>query len=141
MTRTFQNLWPRSKSFHQSFCEPKASFSLTVLKSGAYQERPNSAGPDGISNIALKLCEPVLTKRLTYHFNRGITLGDYPSIFKLAKVVALRKDGRIDGANNYKSIPLLNCMSNIFEGLIYVGLGTTRFLQIHWLNFATGQIV
>ena len=52
-------------------------------------------------------------------FNESLTQGIFPSIFKIAEVVPLRKNDPKDQVTNYRPISLLLTISKILEKLVY----------------------
>ena len=79
----------------------------------------NSSGWDSISNRLLKEMKHVLCKPLSVLFNRSITTGIFPNIFKNADVIPLYKSGCTTNSSNYRPISLLVTMSKILERNIY----------------------
>ena len=61
----------------------------------------------------------VLCKPLTILFNRSITEGKFPKIFKNADVIPLYKSGATDLCNNYRPISLLLTMLKLLEKVLY----------------------
>ena len=78
-----------------------------------------SSGWDSISNVLLKSMKCTLCKPLTILFNRSITDGVFPDIFKRADVIALYKKGLTNLPNIYRPISLLLTMSKLLEKLLY----------------------
>ena len=52
-----------------------------------------SSEPDGISNEILKCCSPVVEEPLSKAFNERVKIGIFPECLKIAKVIALHKEG------------------------------------------------
>ena len=52
-------------------------------------------------------------------FNKSMTMGEFPSIMKLAEVVPLYKGKEHYLENNYRPIPLLTTISKILEKKMY----------------------
>ena len=78
-----------------------------------------SSGPDELKPKLLKLCKNQFVKPLTILYNKSIEAGEYPSEFKLAKVVSLYKKKSRYLPSNYRPISLLNSFNKIFERLVY----------------------
>ena len=78
-----------------------------------------SSGWDGISNCMLKELKGVLCHPLSILFNRSLSTGFFPSIFKKADVTPLHKKGITNESTNYRPISLLLTMSKILEKIIY----------------------
>ena len=86
-----------------------------------------SCREDDIPVSILKLSSSVICDFLAYIFNSCVTLGVYPSVLKVAKVIPLYKKGGKDECSNYRPISLLMHINKIFEKLIHKRL--YRFLQ------------
>jgi hypothetical protein len=83
--------------------------------------RNNKApGADMITNEALKLVLPTLITTMTWIFNASLDLGHYPTRFKTAITIALKKPGKKDASavSSYRPIALLNTMGKILESVM-----------------------
>ena len=69
----------------------------------------------------------VLVKPVTDICNLSISLNKFPSAFKLAKVKAIFKKGRITNVSNYRSISLLPTLSKVIEKVVHEQ--TTKLLN------------
>ena len=79
----------------------------------------SSSGHDNISNIMLKEIIHPLAPVLVEVFNKSMTLGELPTIMKLAEVVPLYKGKEHYLETNYRPISLLTTMSKILEKIMY----------------------
>ena len=70
-----------------------------------------SSGWDRISNILLKQLAHVLVNPLCIVFNRSISSGVFPDIFKAADVTPLYKNGAQNETTNYRPISLVVTIS------------------------------
>jgi len=79
----------------------------------------SACGPDGISNIVLKRCSPVIVPFLTNLFNACIRLGYFPVSWRRGLVVPVPK-GRdnLTLAKNWRPITLLSNVGKIFEKIL-----------------------
>jgi hypothetical protein len=78
-----------------------------------------SSGPDGISNFILKLSSSSLATPMTTIFNLSLSSGEYPAIWKEARILPLhKKQSKLD-INNYRNINLVSKTGLIFEKLIH----------------------
>ena len=77
-----------------------------------------SCGIDGITSEILKIGSEVLVVPLTYIVNCSITTGKYPSIWKIAKVIALHKKGDKKTLKNYRPVSLLAVAGMILERVV-----------------------
>ena len=110
-----------------------------------------SSGHNNVSNLLLKeICEPLLPI-LDYIVNESLKLGQFPTIMKLAEVVALFKSGKSEILGNYRPISLLMTISKILEKVVYNRvykfLNDTRqiyecqFRSAHYHEKLIGQLI
>ena len=92
----------------------------------------SSSGHDNISNILLKKLIHQIAPVLVEVFNKSMTMGEFPTVMKLAEVVPLYKSKENFLETNYRPISLLTTMSKILEKIMYQRIYS--FLQ------NTGQI-
>ena len=79
-------------------------------KKGSLGEIPVSM----LKKITDLVC-PILSKL----FNQSVSLGSFPEILKVAKIVPIYKSGTKTDKNNYRPIALLPTLSKVFEKLIH----------------------
>ena len=77
-----------------------------------------SFGIDGITSEVLKIGSNVLVVPLTYIVNSSITTGKYPSLWKIAKVIAVHKKGDKKILKNYRPVSLLAVAGMILEKVV-----------------------
>ena len=77
-----------------------------------------SFGIDGITSEVLKIGSNVLVVPLTYIVNSSITTGKYPSLWKIAKVIAVHKKGDKKLLKNYRPVSLLAVAGMILEKIV-----------------------
>ena len=78
-----------------------------------------SSGPDGIPVIVFKQLSPELAPVLSKLFNRCVSVGEFPSSWKVASVVPVPKKGSDSSQpSNYRPISLLPIAGKIFEALL-----------------------
>ena len=77
---------------------------------------------DDIPVKFLKLSKNIISEFLVFIFNKCISLGTYPSLLKVAKVIPLYKEGPKDDCSNYRPISLLMHINKVFEKLIHTRL-------------------
>ncbi|KAI7950909.1 hypothetical protein MJO29_009583 [Puccinia striiformis f. sp. tritici] len=117
-----------------SFCDvadipPPESLSFVVYPEVTQQEtsrvlkrlaKKKASGPNRIPNEVLTMLEPVLTTNLTALLNSCIKLEYFPSAWRTATTIIIRKFGKSDytvpGA--YRPIALLNTLGKVFEAII-----------------------
>ena len=78
-----------------------------------------STGPDAIGNWSLKNCSNTLCKPLVTLFNKSLTEGVVPSLWKQANVCPVFKKRSKSGKTNYRPISLLSNMSKVLEKIVY----------------------
>ena len=116
---------PSNKSALENMM-PRVNDSITniILKTPAVRKRINelktnkAAGYDNISAKMLKWLVDVIAPLLTQVFNKYLSIGKYPDLFKIAKVTALHKGGEKINCENYRPISVLPQLNQIFEKLI-----------------------
>lgn len=74
-----------------------------------------SVGADKISNYVLKLLKHCLTRPLQILLNKCIETSTFPKIFKLGKIVPLKKCNPADNFNNYRPVQLVVSLSKVME--------------------------
>ena len=74
-----------------------------------------SYGHDGITSEVLKLGADVLKVPLTYIVNTSIRNSEYPSYWKIAKMIALYKKGNRLEIKNYRPVSLLCVAGMVLE--------------------------
>ena len=74
-----------------------------------------STGIDNIGPKILKLSANTITPSLTFIVNKRIMTGEFPNLWKEAKVKPLYKAGAKDDLNNYRPISILPTMSKLIE--------------------------
>ena len=73
-----------------------------------------AAGEDGISQQMLKNTANTVYLPLLYIFIKSLSIGMYPSCWKIANVLAFFKKGDKSVVSNYRPIALLSCCGKIF---------------------------
>ena len=78
-----------------------------------------ASGPDCISVVVLKNCEPELSYILAELFNKCLKESCFPDCWKVSSVVAVFKNaGERFTAKNYHPVSLLSVVSKVFEKLV-----------------------
>ena len=81
---------------------------------------PNKgAGPDRIPPLFVRMCSTALAKPLTVAFNKSLSEGTFPLIWKTSQIVPIHKTGPKNDIQNYRPISVLCCFAKIFETLMY----------------------
>ena len=89
-------------------------------------------GHDGIGNVLLKEFALLLSKPLCELFNFCLSLGTFPDIWKVAQVTPIYKKGDPSLCTSYHPMPLLLCISKIFEKLLLI---TFQLITKHQSGF------
>ena len=90
-----------------------------------------STGPDGYSNILLKVIEPEISIPLALLINQSIHSGTFSNKLKIAKVITIFKKGDNVIFNNYRPISLLPVISKVIEEIMHNQL--SAYLENHKL--------
>ena len=92
-----------------------------------------SSGPASIPLRLLKLVADIIVIPLCKIINASFTLGIFPDVLKVAKVIALHKGGSTEEVNNYRPISLLSIFDKIIEKIMKTRL--YDFLEEHDILF------
>lgn len=90
---------------------------LTALKK---IKTKTSVGSDQIPIYIYKGCIEYLMKPLKIIFNKIIQTSEYPTLWKKVKLFPVYKGGDKKQITNYRPIALIQCISKIFENIIYI---------------------
>ena len=105
---------------------------------------PNkSPGPDEIHPLLLKNLAVPLAYPLMLIFNKTLSQGKIPSIWKVAEVVPIFKKGSKCDPGNYRPVSLTSIVCKVFEGFIrnaiYNHLISNKLLSDHQFGFCSGR--
>lgn len=82
-------------------------------------DRSKGAGSDGIPPLLLSSCAESLALPIYLLFRFSLNECVFPSVWKKAQVVPIHKKGSRSLIDNYRPISILNCISKVFEKLVY----------------------
>lgn len=93
---------------------------LSEVQQALREVAPNKGpGPDGVPSIIINKCWEALSKPLLKIYNLSISCGQFPSLWKQARVVPIFKSGDRSKVDNYRPISLLCIMGKILEKIVY----------------------
>ena len=100
-------------------------------------------GCDNISIAMIKICDIAIVEPLCMIFEKCLTTGQYPSIWKKAKIIPVHKKGSRQCKNNYRPISLLPVFRKLFEKLLFDSihnhLCANGLLTAHQSGFRPGD--
>ena len=88
-----------------------------------------AVGPDLVHNKILVAAYPIIAEPLTILFNRSLSEGIFPAVWKKAHITPIFKKGNRSSCSNYRPISLLSCVGKILEKC--VKLHVVDFLNEH----------
>ena len=133
----FENL----RNFVKSKMLPDTYFDIPLINVGFVKkylsslDTTKSTGLDCIGPKFLKLAPDILASSITFLINKSITTGNFPSMWKHARVSPVFKTGSNDEVNNYRPISFLPTLSKLIEKWINIKL--SAFLNNHKLLYNT----
>ena len=86
-----------------------------------------------VPNKLVRLASKTLSKPFTYIFNKSISTGIVPDVFKVSKVTPIFKSGTLSDPSNYRPIATLSPFSKALERVIYDQL--IQYLDKHDVLF------
>ncbi len=96
-----------------------------------------ACGFDNISNKILKLCAATIFKLFTRLINTSLSLGQYPTCWKMSNIPLFKKNNR-QCRSNYRPISLLVSQSKICEKLVFVRLYNFLSNKGYFYSFQSG---
>ena len=86
-----------------------------------------------VPNKLVRLASKTLSNPFTYIFNKSISTGIVPDVFKVSKVTPIFKSGTLSDPSNYRPIATLSPVSKALERVIYDQL--IQYLDKHDVLF------
>lgn len=108
-----------------------------VMKHLKSLDKSKGAGPDGIPPFFIANCATALAAPLTIIYNKSLSTGIFPSVWKAARVVPIHKSGDDTLVSNYRPISILSAFAKVFETLIcpYIQSYFKQFITDHQHGF------
>lgn len=78
-----------------------------------------SIGPDEIPNSLLKQCVEGFSNPLHILFNESLSIGSFPSVWKISHIVPIHKKGSKIPVENYRGISILSAIPKMFECIVH----------------------
>lgn len=138
--RDYESIQPKTP-FHLETIAFTTNEVLTAING---LDASKACGPDKLSSRLLKMTAIYIAEPLTLIFNKSLSEGRYPNIWKRANVKPVFKGkGSPSELQNYRPISLLPCVSKIFEKLIfnkiYEHLSTYELLSDYQSGYRPGH--
>lgn len=80
--------------------------------------RSNAVGEDGVSIKFLKMILPFVIGPLTHIYNHCITTSEFPSLWKVGRIIPIAKSSSAACPNDYRPVSILSVLAKIFESLM-----------------------
>ena len=78
-----------------------------------------ATGPNNIPGRLLKISADILSPSLSKMFNRSLSMGIYPTDWKMAKVLPIFKNGEKCDLSNYRLISIISAVPKVFGRTVY----------------------
>ena len=108
--RCMAEVSPHSFSFH-----PVQDWEVV---NALWEIRSNATGLDELPICFLKLVLPLVLEKITYIFNTLIATATFPTCWKQAKILPIRKKPHLNTLTNLRPISILCALSKVFEKLL-----------------------
>lgn len=102
----------------------------------ALKEVSKSVGVDGIPPIVLQKLSCII-EPLALLFNRSLSSGIFPEIWKKSHIVPIFKNGKRSDITNYRGITIIPGIPKLFEKIVtkYLQFDVNNFISIHQHGF------
>lgn len=95
------------------------SFTVSDVRSALlHLDVSKGAGSDQIPPSVIKFCCPILEQPLTYLYNKSVSSGIFPEIFKKSLIIPIFKKGSLNDISNYRPIAILPVLAKVLERLV-----------------------
>ena len=112
---TLPNIRPRCDTVLENVEIDRAKV-LNLIRS---LDASKAHGSDNISISMIKICDSSIVEPLCVIFEKCLSTGQYPSIWKKANIIPVHKKGSRQCKNNYRPISLLPVFGKLFEKLLF----------------------
>lgn len=118
--------------------ESHYSFAFNQIQSweivnAVWETKSNAMGLDGIPIKYLKIILPLVIEQINHMFNKIIETSVYPTVWKHAKVLPIRKKAHVNSISNLRPISILCALSKVFEKILKNQM--TNYLESNNLLF------
>lgn len=96
-----------------------------VSRSFSHLDSSKGPGPDGIPPLFIKQCAGALALPASIIFNRSLSSGVFPRLWKVASITPIHKSGNLNMAQNYRGISILSTFSKVLECFVHEALYRT----------------
>ena len=105
---------------HYNINLPQLSVSIGEVKEVLSSvDSSNGPGPDGLPPSFIKQFATALASPVSIIFNRSLTSGVFPAMWKVASIIPIHKTGNIHKVENYRGISILSCLPKALEKMVY----------------------
>lgn len=116
------NIVPNPTYIHNT-CNSNNLHHVTLSKTSIQRKLKNldiakGSGSDGIPPLFIRECAELLSEPLCMIFNRSLSEGIFPRIWKEAIVIPILKSGDKTDICNYRPISILPTLAKVFESLL-----------------------
>lgn len=107
--------------------------------------KTNATGLDGLPIKFIKIVLPLVLQQITHLFNSIIATSIFPTCWKHAKIIPLRKKPHLSALTNLRPISILCALSKVFEKLLEQQMSSfiteNNLLTEHQAGFRKGQSI
>ena len=93
-----------------------------------------AVGPDSLSPRVLRECADIRSPSLCGIFNKSLSSGILPSVFKEANIIPIHKKEDKESVTNYRPVSLLSCASKVMERCVLNKIYSILTNQIYYLQ-------
>lgn len=100
-------------------------------------------GPDGMPPIFLRQCAESLVAPLCLIFEKSLSDGVYPDMFKVGRVIPIHKSGSKTNVKNFRGVTVMCNVAKAFESLVYnqLKLSLSPLISKHQHGFVSNRCI